>query len=283
MKKMLVGVLGPEGTFSESAVLSWARKKGERIELRYYDTISDAVEVLSKNEVEYSVVPIENSLEGSVGETLDALSREDVVIVGEILQPIEMCLVGRCRSLEEVKIIFSHPHALAQCRNFIRRLKGVKIRQADSTTHAAKLASESQTNGVAALSSESSAHRYNLDVLAYNVQDRESITRFVILEKAPHDKDKLSAPSPATGNDKTSILIYIKDRPGALYDILGEFANRNINLTKIESRPSKKALGDYMFYVDCDGHVEEKAVRDALLSIDKKVKMLKFLGSYPKA
>ncbi|MDF2958077.1 MAG: Prephenate dehydratase, partial [Candidatus Alkanophagales archaeon MCA70_species_1] len=131
---------------------------------------------------------------------------------------------------------------------------------------------------VAALASEDSASKYNLKVLARDVQDRNSITRFIVIAREDAEID-----SEPTGNDKTSIILYLKDRPGALYEVLGEFAKRKINLTKIESRPSKRALGDYMFHIDCEGHVKDEKVKEALLRISEKAEMLKILGSYPKA
>ncbi|MHC1580009.1 MAG: prephenate dehydratase [Candidatus Alkanophagales archaeon] len=273
---MRVAVLGPEGTFSENAARLWLR--GASFQLKYYDSISDVFDGVLRGDVDYGVVPIENSLEGSVGETLDLLSKEPVRIVAEVLVPIRICLLAR-GELSDVKIIMSHPHALAQCREFLRSLRGkVEVRATGSTAHAAKLAEEFKE--VAALASEDSASKYNLKVLARDVQDRNSVTRFVVIARAEGDAEVDSEP---TGNDKTSIILYLKDRPGALYEVLGEFAKRKINLTKIESRPSKRALGDYMFHIDCEGHVKDERVREALLRISEKAEMLKILGSYPKA
>lgn len=262
------------------------------VEIEYHETIFDVSESLLRKRIDYEIVPIENSLEGSVGDTLDILSREDenaavrVQIVGEILVPIKICLLAKS-NIATIKKLVSHPHALAQCKHYVRKtLKGVEIKTMDSTASAAKLASEN--NEIAALASEEAAKKYRLTVLEENVQDKESVTRFIVLALAsaadtktkfkpkfkPEDKDKY----------KTSLLIYLKeDRSGALYDVLGEFARRKINLTKIESRPSKKALGDYMFHVDCEGHLEDEEIKEALNGVEKKVAMLKILGSYPHA
>ncbi|HEX59449.1 MAG TPA: prephenate dehydratase [Methanomicrobia archaeon] len=273
---MRVAVLGPEGTFSENAARLWLKVNRVNFQLKYYDSISDIFDGILKGDADYGVVPIENSLEGSVGETLDLLSKEPVKIVAEVLVPIKICLLAR-GELSDVKIIMSHPHALAQCREFLRSLKGkVEVRATGSTAHAAKLAEEFKE--VAALASEDSASKYNLKVLARDVQDRNSITRFIVIAREDAEID-----SEPTGNDKTSIILYLKDRPGALYEVLGEFAKRKINLTKIESRPSKRALGDYMFHIDCEGHVKDEKVKEALLRISEKAEMLKILGSYPKA
>ncbi len=297
--KMRIGVLGPEGTFSESAARYWLRRvqnadlqivettaQAQKAtgDVRYYETISDVYEGLLRGEVDFGIVPIENSIEGSVSDTLDVLSgcnecddninddeRTIIQIIGEILLPIRICLLARSRN---VRKIVSHSHALAQCKRFLRqkRAEGVVVKAVESTALAAKIASES--DDTAALASEDAARRYRLNVLARDVQDRESITRFVVLAREAETKP--------TGHDKTSILIYLKDRPGALYEVLGEFAKRNINLTKIESRPSKKALGDYMFHIDCEGHLNEERVQEALKGVRRKVAMLKILGSYPR-
>ena len=284
MKRTGIGILGPAGTFSEMAALKWVGLKRmnleTEVEMRYYDTILDVSESILSKEVDYGIVPIENSLEGSVGETLDVLSGENaepgtqMQIVGEILVPIKICLLA-LNNFDRVKKIVSHPHALAQCKRFLRaRCKDKEVKPVDSTAVAAKQASQSEE--IAALASETAAVEYHLRIIEENVQDRDSVTRFVVLSST----NMRTAP---TGRDKTSILIYLKDRPGALYDVLGEFALRGINLTKIESRPSKRAMGDYMFHIDCEGHIEEEAIKDAIAGIKKRVAMLKILGSYPMA
>ncbi len=274
---MEIGILGPEGTFSETAAMLWL-KEGGRIEnfaIKYYETIFDVSESILKKEVNYGIVPIENSLEGSVGDTLDVLSTEnadEMQIVGEVLVPIRICLLFN-GSFPEIKKIVSHHHALAQCKQFIReRLKGVALKSVDSTASAAKLAAQSEE--IAALASAEAAKMYGVNILAEDVQDKDSVTRFVVLSSS-------GIKAAPTGKDKTSILLYVKERPGALYEVLGEFALRGLNLTKIESRPSKRALGDYMFYIDCEGHLEEAEIQEALEGVEKKATMLKILGTYP--
>ena len=282
---MKIGILGPAGTFSEDAAELWLKGRNENlVEMKYYETIFDVSESLLRKEVDYGIVPIENSLEGSVGETLDVLSgenREEIQIVGEVLVPINICLLAQTFKKSLIKTVVSHPHALAQCKPFIReRLKGVEVKSVDSTASAAKLAS--QSDEIVALASKAAAQKYGLNILEENVQDYDSVTRFVVLSSSAAASGIKTAPTP-TGRDKTSILIYLKDYPGALYDVLGEFAQREINLTKIESRPSKRALGDYMFHIDCEGHIEEEKVKRALEAIARKVAMLKILGAYPMA
>jgi len=297
---MKIGILGPAGTFSEDAAGLWLKGRNEKAEMKYYETIFDVSESLLRKEVDYGIVPIENSLEGSVGETLDMLSsenREEIQIVGEVLVPINICLLAQTFEKSLIKTVVSHPHALAQCKQFIReQLKGVEVKSVDSTASAAKLASQSEE--IAALASKAAAQKYDLNILEENVQSgalphepaspgrgyNDSVTRFVVLSSSAVSSASgiKTAPTP-TGRDKTSVLIYLNDYPGALYDVLGEFVQRGINLTKIESRPSKRALGDYMFHIDCEGHIEEEKVKETLEAIARKVAMLKILGAYPMA
>ncbi|HEY9206779.1 MAG TPA: prephenate dehydratase [Candidatus Methanoperedens sp.] len=265
---MIIGILGPEGSFSEKAARQWDRNA----KLQYCDDILDAVEALLRNEVDLSIVPVENSLEGSVTLTLDLLMEHQLKITGEVIVHIKHCLLSKGRP-EEIKIIMSHPQALSQCRKYIKtNFKDIEVRPVPSTSEAARIASGSKE--IAAIASSESAAIYGLNILDENIQDvNENYTRFIVIGK--------STP-PSTGNDKTSIIVYLeKNRPGALYEILGEFANRDIDLTKIESRPTKKFLGDYLFYIDLKGHTEDKRIKDALDRVKTKVGMLKILGSYP--
>ena len=267
---MIIGILGPERSFSEKAAEQW----NDKSELRYYDDIMETVEALLKGDVDYSIVPVENSLEGSITLTLDLLMEHQLKITGEVIVQVNHCLLSK-GSLRDIKIIMSHPQALSQCRKFIKKnFEDAEVRSTMSTSLAAKLASESKE--IAAIASRESARKYGLAILAENIQDiSENYTRFIVIGKT----------SPrATGNDKTSIIVYLeKNRPGALYEILGDFANKGIDLTKIESRPTKKILGDYLFHIDLRGHIEDKTIKEALERIKGKVGMLKILGSYPAA
>ncbi len=267
---MIIGILGPEGSYSEKAAKQW-NIAGK---LHYYDDIQDTVEALMNNEVDYSIVPVENSLEGSIPLTLDLLMEHQLKIDGEVIVQIRHCLLSNGR-LSDIKIIMSHPQGLSQCRKFIKNnFKNAQVRPVLSTSLAAKMASGSKD--IAAIASEESAQRYGLKILKENIQDvNENYTRFIVIGK--------DTPS-ATGNDKTSIILYLKkNRPGALFEILHEFANKNIDLTKIESRPTKKLLGDYLFHIDIKGHIEDSLIRETLEKIKSKVGMLKILGSYPAA
>ena len=267
---MIIGTLGPEGSYSEKASRQW----DNNADLKFYDDIFDTVDALLRKEVDCSIVPIENSLEGSITLTLDLLMEHQLKITGEVVVQIKHCLLSKGK-IDDIKIIMSHPQGLSQCRKWIKKnFRGIEIRSDLSTSHAAKLASESRE--IAAIASEESANMYGLKILDENIQDvKENFTRFIVIGK--------TTPAP-TSNDKTSIIVYLeKNRPGALHEILGEFACRNIDLTKIESRPTKKVLGDYVFYIDIKGHVEDKTIKETLSKIKSKVGMLKILGSYPAA
>ena len=265
---MIIGLLGPEGTYSEKA----ARQLNLEAGLMFFDDLEDVIGSVLSREVDCGVVPIENSLEGSIGITMDALKEYDIYIIGEVIVPIRHCLLSNGH-MEDITVIMSHSQGLAQCRKFIREhFRDVKIQTTGSTSHAAKLTSEFP--GMAAIASMESAQKYGLDVLADDIQDyKKNYTRFAVLGE--------NIPEP-TGHDKTSIIIHLAhDRPGALYDLLGEFASRNINLTKIESRPSKMGLGDYLFYIDMEGHMSDRNISAALDNIEKIVDWVKIIGSYP--
>jgi prephenate dehydratase len=266
---MIIGVLGPEGSYSEKAAKKW----GPREELKYFGDFEEVLVAVEAGEVDIGVVPLENSLEGAVGLTMDLLLRLHVRIIGEVNLPIRHCLIGRGEG--KIKVILSHPQALAQCRQYIRREHpGVEVRTTGSTSHAAKLAQE--FSEMAAIAGAETAQKYGLQVLARDIQDAaENVTRFAVVGK--------EMPL-ATDRDKTSLVIYLdRDRPGALFDILQEFAKRSINLTRIESRPSRRALGDYYFYIDLEGHISDGPVQEALQGLEKKAAMVKVLGSYPRA
>lgn len=273
-ENLKVGILGPRGTFAELA----ARVHfGDKAEMVAYPSITDVAEAVERGEAEVGVVPVESLREGSVGETLDVLAWKDVKIKAEIVLPIsQSLLVVPHTKLEQITQVLSHPQALAQCREFIKKnLNRAELIEMPSTAKAAEQVSKLRQPHMAAIGPKSLAEIYGLEVLCENIQTGDiNITRFLCLAK----EDGMR-----TGYDKTSIVFYTaEDRPGILYEILGEFAIRNINLTKIESRPSKKALGDYLFFIDFQGHREDREIGEALKALQSKVAMLKLLGSYPK-
>jgi chorismate mutase/prephenate dehydratase len=222
--------------------------------------------------VDLGLVAIENSLEGSIGYTLDLLREMQNTICGEVVLKVEHFLVSRSE-LSQIKKVYSHPAALAQCRRFLReKLPGCEIVTTSSTAQGAKLACADPAS--AAISSRRAAEIYGMRILAASIQDQESFTRFIVVGR--------SMPAPS-GKDKTSLIFVVKDCPGALYRALKPFASRSINLTKIESRPSKRALGEYVFFIDFDGHVSDPRIRAASDDLSRTCKSVKVLGSYPSA
>ncbi len=267
---MKLGLLGPEGTFSEMAAKRWSSKA----ELVFLDDMETVARAVDNGICDESIMPIENSVEGPVGIVMDILLETKSPIIGEEILPIKQCLMSR-GSLNDVKVIVSHPQPLGQCRHYLHEhFPKAEIRSTGSTTHAARLAQEFPE--MAAIGCSESAKLYGLKVLKEGVEDYPmNHTRFIILGK--------HMPAP-TGKDRTSLAVYLdRDRPGALYDFLGEFARRSINMTGIESRPSKKVLGDYWFFIDVEGHEKDKALKEAISAFKDKCTTLKVLGSYPRA
>ncbi len=265
---MKISILGPRGTFSEEA----AHKFFKNHELLLGKDIEEIFESVLSGKAEYGIVPVENSLEGSVGVTLELLQKKNVKIYGEIILDIRHSLMALpSAGLRDIKEIISHPHALAQCKNFIKTLK-VNTRSFHSTAEAAREIAQHKLKNAAAIAPKVAAQLYNLKILKEDIQDENhNQTRFFVIAKKDYEK---------TGRDKTSIIFGLKDRPGALYEALEGFALEKINLTKIESRPSRKALGDYVFYIDFEGHREDARIRKVLRNLKKRVAFMKVLGSY---
>lgn len=271
---MKVGYLGPRGTFSELAA---RRLHGDDAELIPYRTIPEVLHDAEAGRIDRGVVPIENSIEGSVALTLDVLVHEvNVAISGECVLPVVHHLMARPGTrLDELRAVLSHPQALAQCRQSLERLvPGADHRAATSTAEAAHVVSESD-EPLAALGTELAASLYGLEILAQGLQDREgNATRFVSTGKTS---------CPRTGQDKTSVVFaFGMDKPGNLYKALKVFAERDINLTKLESRPAKQSLGEYLFLVDMEGHVEDPHIDGALAAVSSLCSFFKLLGSYPR-
>ncbi len=265
-----VAILGPRGTFSEEA----SRKFFGEARLVLAEDIAEVFESLSRDKADFGIAPVENSLEGSVAATLELLLRGDAKVHGEVILDIRHALLA-CRgvNLSDVEEVISHPQALAQCRNFIKEHR-LRTRNFSSTAEAAREIAEKRPTNKAAIASRDAGEMYGLAVLGEDIQDEgPNQTRFLVLAKEPH---------PPTGRDKTSIVVELKDRPGALHAALGVFASRRLNLTRIESRPSRRALGDYIFYIDLEGHAEDDTVEDAIEELSGLASSLKILGSYPK-
>jgi len=277
MKPQTFGFLGPFGTYSEEALLSaFSLDDSQLVPLV---TIPEVIAAAERREVDKAIVPIENSIEGSINATLDMLAFEaNLFIEKEIVRSVDSNLIGlRGTKKDRVKIIISHPQPTAQCRAYImREFPGVVIEAANSTAEAVRLVKERGSKDAVAIGTTLAAKLYGLSVLERKIQDfADNQTRFVVIGR------EMSA---RTGLDKTSIVCFIhQDRPGSLLQILQEFAFRSINLTKIQSRPTRKVLGEYCFFVDMEGHVEDANVAEAIKCLQCKIRQVKLLGSYPRA
>jgi prephenate dehydratase len=272
-----VAFFGPAGTFTEEALLSQDDLAArDRVAL---SSIPDVIAAVETGECEVGVVPIENAIEGSVSVTLDTLAFEsDLLIQREVDLPISMALFAKPGTkLSDVRQVLSFPIAAAQCRGFLRtKLPDAAFAAANSTADAAATVARSRRTDQAAIGNPLAAKLHGLKVLAREIEDHpENQTRFVLVGRG--------IPAP-TGHDKTTIVCFQRaDRPGSLLAMLQEFAARSINLTKLESRPTKRSLGDYCFFIDFEGHVAEELVADCLRTLSAKVAHVKYLGSYPLA
>jgi chorismate mutase/prephenate dehydratase len=263
-----VAYLGPIATFTHLAAL---KKFGSQVDYIACNTISDVFIEVESEAVDYGVVPIENTIEGAVTHTLDMFVDSDLKICAQVLLNVSHNLLAKCRK-EEIKRVYSNPQVFGQCRIWLQtNLIGVEQIEVSSTTKAASLCAKEKNS--ACIASLLAAKEYALKVIAKDIEDSpHNITRFLVIGKTD---------VPPTGKDKTSIVFSIKDRVGALHDMLTTFKKYGINLTKIESRPSKKKAWDYYFFVDLEGHVLGKRIKMALDKLEDKCKYIKILGSYP--
>ena len=265
--------LGPAGTYTEQAALLYDPGG----ELRPCPSITAVGLAVASGEARRGVVPIENSIEGSVNFTLDLLVSEGSLLIrNEIVLPIEHYLMGKPGTrLADVQVVYSHPQALAQCREYLERNLAAAARSASLSTALAVGDAMQSAVPAAAIAPLRSAELYNAAILDSAIQDvAANATRFVVLSTEDH---------PPTGNDKTSLFFsFDQDVPGQLYEVMGEFAKREINLAKIESRPTKRSLGQYVFFIDCDGHREDPLLREAVEAVRGRVSSLRVMGSYPK-
>jgi prephenate dehydratase len=273
MKK--ISYLGPEGTFSQEALLKYLGNLTDHT-LIPLPTIVDVIKSIDRGDAEEGIVPIENSIEGSVNITQDILTFEsETKIIRELTMPIKHNLIAKKGiKINKIKKVISHPHATAQCRMFLSaNLPEAEIIAANSTAEAVKKLTELDPD-TAAIGTKIAASLYNLDIIADDIEDlKANKTRFIFVGNYIPAK---------SGFDKTSIVCFLKkDTPGSLFNILKEFAGRNINLTRIESRPARKDIGDYVFMIDMEGHIHDKVVYDAIESLRRDVYMIKILGSYP--
>ena len=271
------GYLGPRGTFAQAALRTV--RAAERADLLALGTVAAVFEAVRAGDVDAGLVPLENSVEGAVATTLDELSGgEPLQITREVLLPVSFALVGRAgTALADVRTVGTHPHAQAQCRRWLAAsVPGASVVPTPSTADAARSVAEGAFD--AAICAPLAAQEYGLAVLADDVHDTAgAVTRFVLVSRP--------GPSPSpTGADRTSLVAFIADdHPGALLELLTEFAVRGVNLTRIESRPTGGGLGRYVFSIDCEGHVADARVGEALSALRRTCMEVRFLGSYPRA
>lgn len=268
---LTVAYLGPEGTFSQEAVV---KHFGGLSAARPCGTIDEVFRRVETGAAGYGVVPVENSTEGAIGRTLDLLLSTPVKVCGEIVLPIRQFLMGRMRRLDNVRKIYSHAQSLAQCQQWLaRHLPAAARVPVVSNAEAARLAARERS--AAAIGPKPAAAIYRLNLLARNIEDEpKNSTRFLVL--APQD----AAPS---GSDKTSLIMSTRNAPGAMHDLLTPLAANQVSMTRLESRPSRTGLWEYVFYVDIEGHQQDANVARALAELKEKATFLKNLGSYPAA
>jgi prephenate dehydratase len=275
--KTRVGFLGPHGTFAEEALLTQDDlASGEAVPFRDVPHVITAVE---RGDVDLGIVPIENSIEGSITVTLDTLAFDtELLVQREVDLPVSLHLCARPGTkLSDITTVISHPNPLGQTRLWMaKNLPDAEAVAANSTAEAAQQVARSKKPGIASIGTVAGARHAGLEVLASEIEDHpENLTRFVIVGHG--------VPAPS-GHDKTSVVCFQRqDRPGSLLAILQEFAARAINLTKLESRPTKQSLGDYCFFIDFEGHLDDEIVADCLRNLAAKQTQVKFLGSYPVA
>ncbi len=268
---MQIAFLGPEGTFTQAAVHKHFGHSVTTLPLGAIDEVFREVEAGSAH---YGVVPVENSTEGVVNHTLDMLLDSPLKICGEVELRIHDHLMGKMDSLEEVTRIYSHSQSLAQCREWLDgNLPGIPREAVSSNAEAARRAASEA--GAAAVAGEVAAELYGLNILARNIEDHpNNTTRFLII-----GRDDV----PPSGEDKTSLLVSTRNKPGALFRLLDPLARNGISMTRIESRPSRQGMWEYVFFLDIDGHREEEKVAAALAELEEAASLFKVLGSYPKA
>lgn len=267
-KSLTVAYLGPEATFTHQAAI---QRFGASLRYTPQKTITDVFTEVSKHRADYGVVPVENSTEGAVTHTLDMFVDSDLKIVAQIVLPVQHCLLADCPR-PQIRKLYAHPQALGQCRAWVQsHLPRVEIVESSSNARAAELAGKEKHAG--AIAGLLAAERYNVPVVDYDIQDNiGNATRFLVLGRQC---------SPPTGNDRTSLMFSLMDRVGALYSALVAFRRYRVNMTKIESRPSKRKAWEYIFFVDCEGHVEDRRLSKAIALLGEHCSYVKVLGSFP--
>lgn len=267
-KTMTIAYLGPEATFTHQAAL---QRFGASLHYVPLKTIADVFAEVAKHRADYGVVPVENSTEGVVTHTLDMFVDSDLKIVSQIVLPIRHCLVSRVPR-DRIKKLYVHPQTLAQCRIWLHRnFPHAEVIETSSNARSAELATRDRKAG--ALAGELAAEKYRVPILERNIQDSSAnATRFLVLGRQG---------TPPTGRDRTSVMFSIVDKVGALHSALAPFRRYKLNMTKIESRPSKRKAWEYFFFVDTDGHIADRKVSRAIELLHEHCHFVKVLGSYP--
>jgi chorismate mutase/prephenate dehydratase len=270
-KSMTIAYLGPEATFTHQAAI---QKFGASLTYEPQKTIADVFAEVARQRADYGVVPVENSTEGVVTHTLDMFVDSDLKVVAQLVLGIQYCLAGKA-ARRQIRRLYVHPQALGQCRAWVQNtLPDAEIIETSSNARSAERAAADQ-KAAAAITGLLAAEHYDLPILESNIQDNtENATRFLVLGRQC---------SPPTGSDRTSLMISISDKPGALYLSLAPFRRYRINMTKIESRPSKRKAWEYFFFIDCDGHSSDRKVARAISELSAQCNFVKILGSYPNA
>jgi chorismate mutase/prephenate dehydratase len=269
-KTQTIAYFGPEATYTHQAAI---QRFGASLRYSAQKTIADVFLEVGKHRADYGLVPVENSTEGVVTHTLDMFVDSDVKIVSQIVMPINHCLIGN-GTLKTLKKLYTHTQPLAQCRDWLRlHLPSIEVIETSSTTRAAELAAADKN--AAAIASSLASERYKLDIIESGIQDNsENATRFLVLGRQC---------SPPTGKDRTSLMFSIPHKVGSLYGALTPFRKYRLNMTRIESRPSKRKAWEYFFFIDCDGHFDDRKVARAIADLKLHCNFVKVLGSYPAA
>lgn len=267
-KSLTIAYLGPEATFTHQAAI---QRFGSSLGYSPQNTINDVFAEVSRKRADYGVVPVENSTEGAVTHTLDMFVDSDLKIVAQLVLPVQHCLLCNCPR-PQIKRLYAHPQAAAQCRRWLQaNLPRVEVIETSSNARSAELAAKEKN--AAAIAGVLASEKYRLSVVEYDIQDNAAnATRFLVLGRQS---------TPPTGNDRTSLMFSVAHRAGALYSALAPFRRYRLNMTKIESRPSKRKAWEYFFFVDCDGHVTDRKIAKALAQLGEHCSFVKVLGSYP--
>ena len=275
----MIGYLGPEGSFTHQALNVYlTRTHQPGVEIISFQTITQIIDGVNSGKIKHGIVPVENSIEGGVGEVLDQLIRasQKVTISSEIIIPIEHCLITKTKKLAEIKKVIAHTQALSQCQSYLKRfLPEAEIEPVTSNSTGVKIVSEMSNGNIAAIGPEMAAKIYKVPVFEKGINDeKDNFTRFVVVA---------TETATPTGNDKTTIAFGVPyDKPGTLVGVLQSFAKEKVNLSRIESRPSKKALGEYIFFIDLEAHREDLPLKRALSEVASEFSFYRWLGSYPR-